>query len=192
MSPSWLMEKFPHLSEADAARISKCNGGLLTKEKKDAFLTLYAKGFDLLNALKKAKISQAYLTSTRLIDRDFDNKLKQIKKNRIKQIESSMVRYATGGYKSIKTTYVADLDDYGKPQYDDKGKQKFIIQKREVATIPPNAALIMFWLKQHGGADYLEQGATEAAGYLSPNEVTEKLKYKLEEFKTDYLKIKET
>lgn len=134
--------------EQYAMMVQNHSRALFPKEQKRA-LELWAKGLDDSSIARLLSVSLSTIFTTSKIFPDFKAKWEQIAKARVKQVETTVLRYCTGKLRSAKVYKVAMVDENGDPVLDENGKQVYRITKKEEWVVPPPPQLLIFYLKAH-------------------------------------------
>lgn len=147
-----------------AKTLANIRGGrVLTDAEQEQALKLLGRWLGYREVCAKLKISEASFTVTRKQLPDFDEAVKHVMASRIMEVENEAYKLATGGSRQVTETFTACLDRHGVPEKDEDGKQRMILMKREVKTLPPTPAIIEFLLRKHMPELYGDKAAQHEA-----------------------------
>jgi len=119
---------------------------LLSNKQKKKYLDLLLAGNAQVNILYHLNVSKEQYRATVKAEPGFKEAIKNIKENRGNQIESGLMRYATGKAAIIKKTYTCKRDEMtGEPVKDKKGRIEFECTKKEITQLPPNPMLVKLY-----------------------------------------------
>jgi hypothetical protein len=136
------------MATTTAAQLSRIRKGrVLTQAEQDRACIYLGRGLSQEDTIRKLHISRATWQNTVAECPEFKQITESIYANRIKDVEIQGFKLALGASKTIKLTYVAQLDKSGHPVKDDDGKQVMLLSKREITLTPPDWRAVEFILR---------------------------------------------